>query len=131
MDEALAKRGLTMKEARLVSFGSGIYCLKSDQQEIIDMLDRHEAELKEAMNDSDFARSAFLYEMINHEYGINWQGDWDVLSKFGLRDSVCEYGECKSADDYMVAMGFSFDTRYAYRQAVSDYNKMADEKGWW
>ena len=40
-------------------------------------------ELNEAMKDPEFAKSAFRYEMDNHEYSINWDGDSDVLNCFG------------------------------------------------
>ena len=31
----------------------------------------------------DYWKNAFLYEMYNHEYGINWEGDYDVCACFG------------------------------------------------
>ena len=34
-------------------------------------------------NNYEYLKSAYLYEMHNHEYGINWQADYDVLSCFG------------------------------------------------
>ncbi len=34
-------------------------------------------------NDYEYQKTAFLYEMYNHEYGINWQADYDTLSSFG------------------------------------------------
>ena len=51
--------------------GGGVY-RRSDSQRLHDMLDRHEKELKEMLNDesSDFAYSAFLHELANHEYCI-------------------------------------------------------------
>lgn len=45
---------------------------------------RHTSEIKEAMKDPDFAEPAFRYEMDNHEYAINWDGDDDVLGCFNL-----------------------------------------------
>ena len=47
------------------------------------MVINHAKELNEAMKDPEFAKSAFRYEMDNHEYAINWEGDADVLSCFG------------------------------------------------
>jgi hypothetical protein len=44
--------------------------------------------------------SAFLYEMNNHEYAINWQADWDVCSCFG----ECEYGINKNYRDNVSAL---------------------------
>ena len=34
------------------------------------------------LRDYEHARNAFKYEMFNHEYAINWQGDWDVINCF-------------------------------------------------
>jgi len=34
------------------------------------------------LRDYEHAKAAFVYEMRNHEYPINWQGDWDVISCF-------------------------------------------------
>ena len=48
------------------------------------MLKRHTKELHEALKDEEFAEAAFLYEMDNHEYAINWDGDADVLACFSL-----------------------------------------------
>ena len=48
------------------------------------MFKRHNEELHEALKDEEFAEAAFLYEMNNHEYAINWDGDDDVLDCFGL-----------------------------------------------
>ena len=36
------------------------------------------------MNNEDDAEAAFLYEMDNHEYAINWDGDDEVLAVFAL-----------------------------------------------
>lgn len=72
-----------------------------------------------------------MYEMGNHEYHINWQGDWDVLSCFGLDDDVCEYEDDKGADEYMDAMGLSPVTKAAYHDARGDFLRIADEKGWY
>lgn len=69
--------------------------------------------------------------MGNHEYHINYEGDWDVLSCFGLDDDVCEYADGKDADEYMDAMGLSPVTKAAYHDARGDFLRMADENGWY
>ena len=49
------------------------------------MLKRHTREVKDLIvNDKDVAEAAFLYEMDNHEYAINYDGDDDVLRCFGM-----------------------------------------------
>lgn len=58
------------------------------------MLVRHHDEMEEALkNDKEFAEAAFLYEMDNHEYAINWDGDADVMGCFGLNEQkLVEFG---------------------------------------
>ena len=49
------------------------------------MLERQTEELKQKLRDDpDFAEAAFLYEMNNHEYSINWTADEDVLACFSI-----------------------------------------------
>ena len=80
-------------------------------------------ELPEMMKDYDFAYDAFFYEMGNHEYHINWQGDWDVLSVFF--DNV-EYHDEWTPKQYIDSVGAEFDTRRAYLQARIDYMENAN-----
>ena len=61
-----------------------------------------------------FARSAISYEMRNHEYGINWEGDYDVCSCFGQID----FDENASGADYMKKLGFS-------DKVIAIYNTLA------
>lgn len=58
------------------------------------MLERHTEELHEKLkNDPDFAEAAFLYEMDNHEYAINWSADEDVLACFSITwEKIREWG---------------------------------------
>ena len=90
LQEALKKLGAT-KEECVTIFGHGDIVKKEDAPKFIDMLTRHTKELKEAMQDKDFAATAFLYEIDNHEYAINYDGDGDVLGCFGMEkeDSGC------------------------------------------
>ena len=78
----------------------------------------------EMMQDYAYIKSGFLYEMYNHEYGINWQGDWDVLSCFG---SV-EYHDNDGLTGYFDQLHFSDTQRRAYLDARREYYKeMADK----
>ena len=86
---------------------------------------------RECIMDYEQAYDAFYYEMGNHEYHINGEGDWDVLSCFGRDDDVCECEDCKDADEYMEAMGLSPVTKAAYHDARGDFLRMADERGWY
>lgn len=83
LEEALEKLGATKEECVTV-FNMGDVMKKVDVPRFKAMLKRHKEELLEAMKDDDFAEGAFLYEMDNHEYAINWSGDADVLACFNM-----------------------------------------------
>ena len=75
-------------------------------------------EEKKAADDYDFWFTAFRYEMANHEYPINWQGNWDVLSCFGK----IEYDHKEDDQDldfYFNQLSFTPVQRIAYRAARS------------
>lgn len=83
LNEALARLGATKEECVSV-FGHGDIVKKVDAPKLIAMMKRHDQEVAEAMKDEEFAEGAFLYEMNNHEYCINWEGDDNVLGCFML-----------------------------------------------
>lgn len=83
LKEALEKLGAT-KEECVTLFNHGDIVKKENAPKFLAMLKRHTKEVQEALSDPEFAEAAFLYEMDNHEYAINWDGDEDVLSCFGL-----------------------------------------------
>lgn len=86
-EEGMRKLGLEPTDTdKIYSIGAGGFIRRSDSKAMHEMFDRHHAELDEAMKDEEFAYEAFLYEMDNHEYAINWDGDADVLSCFGLSE---------------------------------------------
>lgn len=83
LEEGLKKLGTTKDEC--VSYlGIGDVMRKADVPAFEAMCERHHEELMRAMKDEEFAEAAFLYEMDNHEYAINWSGDADVLSCFQI-----------------------------------------------
>lgn len=84
LDEAIKRLGANDISECCSIFGHGDIVKKSDANKVIELMKRHDKELKEAMKDDKFAYEAFLYEMDNHEYAINWSGDEDVLSCFGM-----------------------------------------------
>lgn len=132
LDNALDDMGLSLKDMKgnkIVRLGFGAYCLKRDLDSILSELNAVDDAKREFIEDYEHAYDAFMYEMGNHEYHINWQGDWDVLSCFGLNDNVCEYG--KDVDEYMDAMGLSPVTKAAYHDARGDFLRMASEKDWY
>jgi hypothetical protein len=83
LEEALEKLGAEKSECVTV-FGHGDVVKRSDVPDLLAMLKRHTKELHDALKDKEFAEAAFLYEMDNHEYAINWDGDADVLACFSL-----------------------------------------------
>ena len=86
LEEALKKLGATREECVTI-FGHGDIVKKTDAKAIVDMMKRHGSEMRAKLaEDKDFAEAAFLYEMDNHEYAINWDGDADVLGCFGLSE---------------------------------------------
>lgn len=93
LKEALEKLGATKEECVTV-FGHGDIVKRTDAKRFIEMLTRHTNEVKDRLkSDPDFALAAFLYEMDNHEYAINWSGDEDVLSCFAITwDDIEDWG---------------------------------------
>lgn len=81
------------------------------------------AELQEAKermtSDYEYQKKAFLAEMFNHEYSINWDADWDTLSAFG--NITPKRGEEDSLDDYFEQLGFNEIQRQAYVDARKEY----------
>lgn len=112
LEEALVKLG-AKKEECVTVFGHGDIVKKENAKPFVDMLKRHTQEIKDAIvADEEFAEAAFLYEMNNHEYCINWDGDDDVLRCFGLDfEELTELG-----------------LRDAYRRARKEHMRIAHEE---
>ena len=84
MKEALEKLGATKEECVTV-FGHGDIVKRIDAKALIALMRRHDEEMEQKLkDDADFAEAAFLYEMDNHEYAINWSADEDVLAAFAI-----------------------------------------------
>jgi len=77
---------------------------------------------EQASNSPEYWFNAFKYEMYNHEYAINWQGDYDVCSCF----CHCEYGEYKTGIDYLREAGFDDTVVSAYCKAKSEVMRNSD-----
>lgn len=93
LEEALEKLGATKDECVTV-IGHGDIMKRENAKPFIALLEHQAQEVKDKLkNDPEFAEAAFLYEMDNHEYAINWDGDEDVLACFTIDwDDVCEWG---------------------------------------
>lgn len=72
-----------------------------------------------SVDDFEFQVGAFLYELYNHEYSINWQGDYDVFSCFGN----VPYKEGASAGWYMDKLKFTETQKRAFYEARRKYYK--------
>lgn len=121
--------GLTVDDTdKIYKLGnSGGFYRKVDAPIIRAFFDRGD-KLKELMeNEQGFAEEAFYYEMGNHEYHINWQGDWDVCNCFGC----CDYGEDKGYVQYLKEMGYSEDVILAYCKARKRFLREAEKEGWY
>lgn len=93
LEEALEKLGATKEECVTV-FGHGDVVKRENAKPLIDMLERHTEEIKQKLiDDIEFAEAAFLYEMDNHEYAINWSADEDVMDCFCINwEFIRKYG---------------------------------------
>ena len=86
----------------------------------------HMNELKTALEaannplrDYEHAKAAFKYEMYNHEYPINWQGDWDVINCFCKVEYDGYGGEIEQT-------GWSDEIKRAYRDAAHEVTMNGD-----
>lgn len=115
LKEALERLGVNDISECCTIFGHGDIVKKENAHKVIDTMKRHNQEIHEAMKDPEFAYDAFLYEMKNHEYAINWSADEDVLSCFGM-----------DTDD-LEKMGL----QCVYQIARRKYFELADENDWY
>ena len=111
---AMEERGLTENDVdKVYRLGdTGGFYLKKDADIIRNFMNKPD-KLNEYMKNPEFAESAFYYEMGNHEYHINWQGDWDVCSCFG----DCEYSDGKTYVDYLKEIGYTQETIFTFKLA--------------
>lgn len=116
------ERGLTLKDTdKIFKLGdTGGFYLKKDA-EIIRAYFSKQDELSELMKDKTFATEAFLYEMNNHEYAINWQGDYDVCSCF----CKCNFSEDKTFVEYLTE-GTMESLIPAFMEARRKHSKIAE-----
>lgn len=110
LEEALAKLGATKDEC-VTYMGHGDILKRSDVPAFRAMLKRHLAELREALKDEEFAVAAFVHEMYNHEYAINYDGDADVLAAFAMDENDLD----------------ELGLRNAYKRARRQYFKESQE----
>lgn len=103
-----------------MTFDPVCYAYFDDRQFVtrhVQMYEQLKARVKELSDNYEYWKEAFLYEMRNHEYGINWQGDYDVISVF----APVAYGEGRSLADYLKQAGFNETQQKAYMDARYQY----------
>ena len=114
LKEALEKLGAKSTDECVTVMKSGDIMKRENAKPFLDMLKRQMKEVQDLLlSDMDIAEAAFLYEMDNHEYAINWSGDEDVLACFGI--GYAELEELGLHD--------------AYHRAVRKHMKHAEEWG--
>lgn len=77
-----------------------------------------ENDIKQLMENYNFAKEAFLYEMQNHEYEINFQGNFDVLNCF--YDIECQQEDYNS-EKYFESLDVPEEVKKAYEDAREEY----------
>lgn len=102
--EAMEARGLTENDTdKIYSLGAGGFFLRSDADKVHAYF-AAKSPLPKLMKQYAFAKDAIYYEMCNHEYGINWQRNWDVLNCFA--EEELPYYEDDYPEDEAIAMYF-------------------------
>lgn len=74
-------------------------------------------------NSYEYMKKAFLTEMYNHEYRINWQADFDVLSCFG----DVNYHD-NNLEEYFRELNFTETQKKAYIDARRQYYKETEDQ---
>ena len=69
------------------------------------------------LNDIKKLKSAILYEMYNHEYAINWEGDYEVMSIFFKNVKYDDLENAKSKSEYLKSIGCNEEQIKAYMEA--------------
>ena len=77
----------------LASAGAGLMGDYTALKQLINLLDRHADELTEALQNREFSKGAFKYEMANHEYSYTYD-DEEVLNALGLEGLTDDLREC-------------------------------------
>lgn len=124
--DAMEERGLKVNDTdKIYKLGMGGYYLRTDAQKIRDFILKPN-ELPELMKDHNFAVSAFLYEMQNHEYAINrYQRDFDVCSCFTEHEP--DFQDNKDYKDYLRESGHE-EWIGPYQEARQKYFELEQER---
>lgn len=96
-----------------------------------ELLTKLEIKRAESEKSYDYMKEAFIKEMYNHEYQINWDGDLDVLSAFGKVPREIVWERDYTLNELFDALDFTETQRRAYRDAKKEYYRQIEERGEW
>lgn len=114
-EKAMIELGLTKKDTdKVVGIGGGGFCLPETADKLIKYYKQFEKEEAKAFKDDDFLRSAFEYELANHEYIITYELE-DTLRALNI--SKKEYNKNERYKKIM-------------KEAIKNYEKEMEKYGW-
>lgn len=104
MTEALKRLGAESRK-ECDSLGGGALCLKKDPDRIVSTIDALDKKLvKNMQDDFDFAKSAFIYELNNHEYNFTYD-ETDALEALSVtREMLSNNAQMRKAFVEAVAV---------------------------
>lgn len=92
-EEGMRKLGLEPKDTdKIYTLCPGGFYRREDSEKIVGQLDKADKEMKEALQDEEFATGAFKCELANHEYCITMD-PIDAIHAVGLTVSEVENSE--------------------------------------
>lgn len=125
-EEGMQSIGLAADDTdKIYSLGAGGYFKKTDKP-LIDAFFNKTDILPELMQDHEFCENAVYDELCNHEYMINYQGDYEVMSCFGS----INYADDKTLFDYADDMQWTKTQKDALSAAYEKYRKDALDNEW-
>ena len=109
------------KESAIFSPIAFAYFKPEDRQFVEHLTELYEAfkACNDPLRDYAHAKEAFEHEMWNHEYAINWQGDYDVISCFA---KVSYKGDGTEIDQ----TGWTEEIKRAYHDAANHVLKKSN-----
>ncbi len=98
---------------------------------ISQLWDRLDSVTCDMEQEHDYLVGALVSEMCNHEYAINWQGNWDVLSCFSKASIEYDYaGGDQDLAFYFRQLGWGEDKRKCFFEAKRKYDALCAENDW-
>lgn len=128
-EEGMRKLGVT-DTADLYKMGNlGCFYRKTDSARLREMLDRQTREMDAAMRNEDFAVSAFLEELANHEFCIT-RDPTDALAALGYTFKTKKDAEGWDVADWPATFEGSATLETAYFRALKEYGEQMRRLGY-